>query len=80
MDHYYLFRGDQLIYSNEGQLLGAGHAHERGQEGDVLIHNDKGQLTGFRWQLQTRDDLPWPVIPQAELDQQHYKVLLLIQK
>lgn len=85
MERYYLFRGDELIYTadeNATGALGAGDSHARGQTGDVLICAHRGTLRGWYWNLpqstKPRDELPWQDIPAKDLDPK-YRVLLLLQ-
>lgn len=82
MERYYLFRGNELIYSTDGSQIGAGVAHELGQPGDVLIRDEFKILSGFHWnKIDIRSSsMPWQHFKKDELDQAKYRVLLLLQQ
>jgi hypothetical protein len=86
MEIYYLFRGDEVVYSNQDNLsghLGAGEAHAKGQAGDVLICTNRGTIRAWHWNMphsqSPKDELPWMDIPDKDLDHAKYKVLIMLQ-
>lgn len=85
MERYFLFRGDELIYScdeNAKGSMGAGNAHRLGQDGDVLICSHRGGLRGWNWNQPgvQRDSMPWLDIRPEKLDTNKYRVLLMLQQ
>lgn len=89
MERYFLFRGDELVYSqneNESGSLGAGDSHAHGQAGDVLVCT-RGHDSGLRawyWNDQNHSEvgkqMAWLDIPPEKLDANKYRVLILLQK
>ena len=89
MERYYLFRGDELVYKCDDNLIGsmgAGDSHALGQDGDILICAREGWIRGWHWNDITLDkskvgtQMAWLDIPPEKLDTNKYRVLILLQQ
>lgn len=80
MDKYFLFRGDNLVGTNDPNLMGAGTLHDIGQEGDVLISLGKKALRAWNWCNGSirKQSLPWESLVLTDDQERHYRTLLLL--